>query len=801
MKTQLSAAGLAIAGLFTVSAASALTVTMPPAEPVTVGQPHTFKVASVTGAVGTVSLRWNFGDGTVSEPGAATELSHTYQEAGHYTVIVQGTDDMGGTSAVSVQTAANPLSPKPPTNSSSILIDSERQQVWNVNPDSDTVSVSDAKTHTRIREVPVGRAPHALAQAPDHSIWVANQQSDEVVVLNRETGAVETRIAMPYASQPRGIAFGPTGNAYVSLFATGKLVELDGTQRKITRQLALGPTPFGVSVAGDGRIFVTRFLSPVDHGEVWVVSPQSFTSTNTIKLAFDKGPDTQSSGRGVPNDVFSMVISPDGTQAWVAAKKDDVARGRQIDGQPMTSDNFVRTAMCKIDMKTEQEILDQRQDVDNRSLLASGTYSAAGDYFFVLALASNWVGIYDAYNSQQVTGIRDIGHGPDGLVLSSSGELFVHAALSRELIVYDVRSSLDSSDHAAPEPLAKIRTTDHDLLSPQVLLGKQIFYNSADTRMGHAGYWSCASCHFDGISDGRVWDFTDRGEGLRNTKTLLGIRGAGQGRIHWSANMDEIQDLERDIRHDFGGSGFMSDAEFAKHLASDGSYDTLGKPAAGASAELDALAAYITSLAQVARSPFRNPDGSFTKDALAGREIFARSGCPACHNGPDLTDSATGVLHDVGTLLPSSADRLFQKLTGLDTPTLKGLWQSAPYLHDGRAATLTEVFTTYNRGDKMGVTSNLSAAEIDQLVQYMLQLDDVPETAPSTNPGAAGAGGGGGAMAGSGGAAGAPSPSTPATVTCAVSRPGRAAGSFAGWLLACAAVGAWRRRSRQSRRG
>jgi hypothetical protein len=294
-------------------------------------------------------------------------------------------------------------------------------------------------------------------------------------------------------------------------------------------------------------------------------------------------------------------------------------------------------------------------------------------------------------------------------------------------------SSLASLDHVAPDPLARIGTVEQEPLSPQLLLGKQIYYNAADKRMGHAGYWACASCHFGGFSDGRVWDFTDRGEGLRNTKSLLGIRGAaGQGRVHWSGNMDEIQDFERDIRESFDGLGFMAQADYDARKAADGVFDPLGAPSAGLSPELDALSAYITSFDHVGRSPFRNPDGSFSKDALAGRKIFDAAGCAPCHSGPDFTDSAANVLHDVGTLLPSSGMRLGAPLTGIDTPTLKGLWQSAPYLHDGRAATLQDVFAA--TGDRMGVTSTLTRAELDQLVRYMLELDDVPETVAADEP-------------------------------------------------------------------
>src|SRR5690606_13735324 len=116
-------------------------------------------------------------------------------------------------------------------------------------------------------------------------------------------------------------------------------------------------------------------------------------------------------------------------------------------------------------------------------------------------------------------------------------------------------------------------------LSPQELLGKRIFYNAEDRRMSRDKYISCAACHLDGDNDGQVWDFTQVGEGLRNTISLLGRAGMGHGLVHWTANFDEIQDFENDIRHFAGGTGFLSDADFAATA------DPLGAPKAGLSEE------------------------------------------------------------------------------------------------------------------------------------------------------------------------------------------------------------------------
>ena len=73
---------------------------------------------------------------------------------------------------------------------------------------------------------------------------------------------------------------------------------------------------------------------------------------------------------------------------------------------------------------------------------------------------------------------------------------------------------------------------------------------------------SCASCHNDGGHDGRIWDLTGMGEGLRNTVSLTRPRRQAHGFLHWSANFDEVQDFEGQIRTLAGGTGLMTDAAF-----------------------------------------------------------------------------------------------------------------------------------------------------------------------------------------------------------------------------------------------
>ena len=73
-------------------------------------------------------------------------------------------------------------------------------------------------------------------------------------------------------------------------------------------------------------------------------------------------------------------------------------------------------------------------------------------------------------------------------------------------------------------------------------------------------------------------------------------------------------------------------------------------------------------------------------------------------------------MHDVGTGDGLDPDGKY------DTPTLREVWRTAPYLHDGRAATLEEVLTKFNTGDRHGHTSDLAADELRDLLEFVKSL-------------------------------------------------------------------------------
>jgi mono/diheme cytochrome c family protein len=156
----------------------------------------------------------------------------------------------------------------------------------------------------------------------------------------------------------------------------------------------------------------------------------------------------------------------------------------------------------------------------------------------------------------------------------------------------------------------------------------------------------------------------------------------------------------------------MSDTSFNSGTRS----QPLGQAKAGLSADLDALAAYVGSLATFANSPYRNTDGTLTTQAVAGRAVFESSNCASCHGGTKFTVSGAVTLFNVGTIKqPGSGLRLGGPLTGIDPPTLRDVWATAPYLHDGSAATLTAAVRAHS-----GVS--LTDTNVANLSAYLQQI-------------------------------------------------------------------------------
>jgi DNA-binding beta-propeller fold protein YncE/mono/diheme cytochrome c family protein len=643
-----------------------------------------------------LQYRFVFGDGNSTPWGAAANAGHAYAGAGRYTIQAQVRDPHGAISTRATRVAVQaPVASPRPTQSAAIAWHQGSDTLWIVNRDHATVSRVDRATRTRTGEFPVGDDPRSVALDGAGRPWVACHDGDRIDVLNPATGAVVASIPTGYGSAPVAVAIAPGGGtAYVALQGAGRVLKID-TVTLSSQGLAVGPTPRAIAITGDGgRVLVTRFISARNHGEVYDIAAGPFTLTRRIRLPMRAiSADSSADGRGVPNHLTGIAISPRANRAWITAKKDNTTRGLQFyDGRhELDTDNTVRAQLLVLDLGNNSVDATRSRDLDNSDAPSAIAFSPLGDYAFIALQGNNEVTLIDALGvdtaptQQGVVGRWPMQSAPQGVLLAGP-DLVVQNFLARSATLTTVDAFLASTGPVgAPDHVA---LTGAEALPPAVARGKRIFHFGSDPRMSPEGYMSCASCHADGGSDGRVWDFSGRGEGLRNNIDLRGRAGMGHGLVHWTGNFDEIQDFEGDIRLFFGGAGFMSDANFAA------TQNPLGPPKAGLSAELDDLAAYVASLgaASLPRSPHRQANGQLTAAAVRGQAVFASEGCATCH--APASGFRDGVRHNIGTLRGTSGQRLGAPLDGIDTPTLLGVWDNPPYFHDGSADTLEAVFAS-----------------------------------------------------------------------------------------------------------
>jgi hypothetical protein len=196
--------------------------------------------------------------------------------------------------------------------------------------------------------------------------------------------------------------------------------------------------------------------------------------------------------------------------------------------------------------------------------------------------------------------------------------------------------------------------------------GFDLFHNATPAHL------ACASCHPEAGEDGNVWPLP---EGVVRTPTLRGGLTM-TAPFHWGGEETSMSLLMFDIFGMRMGGPSESDARV----------NELGR-------WLDA-------------QPARTPPVLDAASIARGRTLFeaADTGCTACHSGPLGTNNTTVF---VGTDLP------------LQVPRLVEMAYRAPYLHDGRAATLGERFSLIGGGDAHGHTSQLTDAQVSDLITYL----------------------------------------------------------------------------------
>ncbi|MFT5354429.1 MAG: DNA-binding beta-propeller fold protein YncE, partial [Polyangiales bacterium] len=460
---------------------------------------------------------WQVGSETFRSEGPRIERS--FEARGRYPIRVTLTDGRED-SALLVVT-------DPPTfessHSSTVSVGPEHVAV--VVPDTGSLVLArfDAGLLTESERVRPCDDPVAVTlwMADDEERFVVACDGDARVALVHD-GEVEV-LDLPAGSRPRGVAI-DGGRAFVTLQGIGAIAELTGEGGlSLVEVHAAVRDVRAIAALPRGGVVAARFRSADDAGELFWMDGAS----RTVSLRFDPQPSADTESGGVPTLLGGLVASPDASHLVVVGQQANIGEGTFVSDRPLTFETSIRAGLRVVSADGE-EAWEERFLFDNRGLATAAVFSPRGDTLFVLDQAHRSIERLDRLNGEVLGSLLDVGFGATGLAISRDGRtLFVNAETSRELRAYSVRAM------GPTPPQARLTLVSDEPLAEDVLRGRVLFEDSFDPRLARDGYIACASCHPGGDSDHRVWDFTDRGEGLRRTPALFGR--TLDGPLHWSA--------------------------------------------------------------------------------------------------------------------------------------------------------------------------------------------------------------------------------------------------------------------------
>lgn len=552
------------------------------------------------------------------------------------------------------------------------------------NRDSRSVAVFETDGLQRQHEIVVGQHPEGTTFVGSSEVFACCVYADDkVVICDGRSGKILHQIDV--FDEPYGIVSSSDGKfLFVTLEYPGRVVRIDTTRWVVDAEWQVGQMLRGIAMTADQQhLFVTEYLTAkliqLDANSGKVINEFPGASTDNIARQVALHPTLPKAF--IPH-VRSKVSAAHGNGSIFpyvgVATYEGESKGRRM-RVPMDTFRGTRVVANPWEVALSPD-----------GQIAYMLFGATNDLFVANVLG-------DDYQELSYLQTMRLGNNPRAVAVTPNGKsLLVYNALDYELVAYGTRDlKVKHRSSVTDSPL----TGDH-------LLGKKLFYTAAQPMSGRQ-WIACSSCHIDGDADGRTWQ---NPEGLRQTQPLKGL--AWTHPIHWSADRDEVQDFEHTIRGQLmQGRGLLKG-----RLP-----DAMQQPISGRSKLLDALAVYTNSH-RFSLSPHAKT--GLSESAQRGQTIFHSSAtqCAKCHSGAYYSDSQPGnqiVRHDVGTGKNDPSELMG---TEYDTPTLLGVYRSAPYLHDGTAATLRDVLTTQNPGDVHGKTSQLQPSQIDDLVNFLKAL-------------------------------------------------------------------------------
>ncbi len=540
-------------------------------------------------------------------------------------------------------------------NSSSLAFISDGQFIIAANMLSGTVSIINPFASRLLVEIPVGKDPRSVAVSPD---------STRAAVVNRGDGTLSVidireqtvSSTIPVGILPYGVIMLDDVTALVSVQGTHEIAIVDTVQGQVTGRIPTLPDPAGLALWGN-LLYVSHLWS----GEFSLVSVPQRRVIDTISLGADIG--------------LAQAITID-TQRGTAYLPQT-----RLNTQTLTPtyDTLMFPVVNIVNLRNMSAQTTTRIALDVADRPVNMPFAVAVDpvkrWLYVVNAGSNSVSVIDLTTNLAVTNYKTNAN-PRGLLLTRNyGTLYVHNMLDGSISVIDTAS----------QRVNEIIPISTATLPADIFIGAQLFHSASDPRLATDSWVSCASCHFDGQTGGLVWRGLDA-SGAVDTPTLYQL-AESLPYTHIGA-WDELADMEFKIRAWMAGTGLIDGAPFP----------TQGDSNGGRSLDMDALGAYLLSL-NAPPIPAQDPE-----QVARGAELFESLACNTCHVPPTFSD---GQKYDVGT------DGEWV------TPPLRWLAYSAPYLHDGSAPTLFDLFIMPGAHR---LIETQTRTDIESLIVYLLSL-------------------------------------------------------------------------------
>jgi len=571
---------------------------------------------------------------------------------------------------------------------------------------TDEVVVYDARSGAIVRRIPVGRVPKGMALSPDGKrLYVANSWSDSVSEI--DTAALEVVRRLPAGFEPNSVVTDLAGRfLYVANRISNDVSVVDLAAGAEVKRLVAGRGAAYLAISPDGASIYCTHIYP-NLGKFRAPPESEITVIDTARqIVKDRYRLPNAAG------VFHVALSADGRLGMAAQ-----LRPKNLIPLAHVEHGWVfgnSISVFGTDVGDVGEVVQIPLDELDRYFTPPFAIALAPDKSaaYISTTGSDSVTVIDiaklleciraatpaerrtlandlSASANYVVARIPVGSAPKGLALSPDGKrLYVANRTDDTISVIDtaarkVSATLSLGGHAIPTAERR---------------GERLFFSA---RFAFQGHFGCANCHLESTFDGLQWDLEPDGFGKDIVDNRLLEDVAETAPFKWNGSNPNLETE----------CGPRTEKFFYRSESYDGW-------------QLADLVSYIKAM-PLRPNRYKLASGELTPAQERGKAIFERtrtkSGapipesnqCAVCHSGRHYTNQK---LADVGSGKATDRSPL------IDVPQLTNIVLTAPYLHDGSARTLEEIWTVFNPNDTHGVTNDLQKDELNDLIEYLKTL-------------------------------------------------------------------------------